>query len=362
MIERRSTKRILVGDVAVGGGEPVTVQSMTNTDTRDVAATLAPVKALEAAGCQIVRVAVPDAEAAEALGAIIAGTTIPIVADLHFDWQLALLVMEQGAAGIRINPGTIARKARVKEIGMEAAARGTAVRVGVNAGSLESRHRGRGRAEADALASSALEGLELMERAGVKNLKVSVKASDVPLTIEACRLVSEGTDWPIHLGVTEAGTVWSGTIKSSVGIGTLLAEGIGDTIRVSLTADPVEEVRVGRRILASLGLASAGPEVISCPTCARAEVDVIDLAMRVEQALAGVKTPMKVAVMGCVVNGPGEAREADVGIAGGREGGLLFVSGEMVRKVAPGEVLDALLDEVKKLADAGAPAEVKRKD
>src|SRR5450759_127106 len=318
------TKRIMLGDVAIGGGAPVSVQSMTNTDTRDVSSTLAQIRELECAGCQIVRVAVPDAESSDALGKIIAGTSLPVVADLHFDWRLAFLVMEQGVAGIRLNPGTIARKARVREIAAEAASRGVTVRVGVNSGSLERRHQGRGRkAEAASLAQSALEGAALISKEGVGNLKISVKASDVPRTIEAYRIVSEKSDWPLHVGVTEAGTMWSGTIKSAVGIGALLAEGIGDTIRVSLTASPVEEIRVGRKILAALGLAEAGPEVISCPTCARTEIDVIDLAMKVEAELSEVQTPLRVAVMGCLVNGPGEAREADVGIAGGKEGALL---------------------------------------
>ena len=350
-MDRKPTKRIMLGDLAVGGGAPVSVQSMTNTDTRDVEATLAQVRELECAGCQIVRIAVPDAEASDALGRIIAGTSIPVVADLHFDWRLAFLVMEQGVAGIRLNPGTIARKARVREIAAEAAGRGVAVRVGVNSGSLERRHQGRGeKAEARALAQSALEGAALIEKEGVKNLKISVKASDVPRTIEAYRITSQRTDWPLHVGVTEAGTQWSGTVKSAVGIGALLAEGIGDTIRVSLTASPLEEVRVGRKILASLGLAEAGPEVISCPTCARTEIDVIGLALKIEEALTGIEAPLRVAVMGCTVNGPGEAREADIGIAGGKEGALLFVAGEMVRKVPADEILDALLDEIGRIA------------
>jgi (E)-4-hydroxy-3-methylbut-2-enyl-diphosphate synthase len=350
-MERRETHRIKVGNVPVGGGAPVTVQSMTNTDTRDVEATLRQVSELEHAGCDIVRVGIPDTEAAEALSAIVSGSNIPVIADLHFDWRLAFLVMEQGIAGIRLNPGTITKKDRVAEIATEAAARGLAVRVGVNAGSLERSHatEGGGRVEAAALAASALEGAELMSAKGVTNLKISVKASDVRRTIEAYRLVSEQSEWPLHIGVTEAGTPWSGTIKSAVGIGALLAEGIGDTIRVSLTAPPVEEIRVGRKILASLGLVSAGPDVISCPTCARSDIDVIDLATRVEKALEGYKTPLKVAVMGCVVNGPGEAREADIGIAGGREGALLFVKGEMVRRVQPDDMYEELIAEVKKL-------------
>ena len=329
----------------------MTVQSMTNTDTRDVEATLSQISELEHAGCDIVRVGIPDTEAAEALSAIVSGSNIPVIADLHFDWRLAFLVMEQGVAGIRLNPGTITKKDRVREIAAEAAARGLAVRVGVNAGSLERSHatEGGGRVEAAALAASALEGAELMSAEGVTNLKISVKASDVRRTIEAYRLVSEQSEWPVHVGVTEAGTPWSGTIKSAVGIGALLAEGIGDTIRVSLTAPPVEEIRVGRKILASLGLVSAGPDVISCPTCARSDIDVIDLATRVEKALEGYKTPLTVAVMGCVVNGPGEAREADIGIAGGSEGALLFVKGEMVRRVQPDDMYEELIAEVKKL-------------
>lgn len=360
-MERKITRRIKLKDLDVGGGSPVSVQSMTNTDTRDIASTLEQIGRLECAGCQVARLAVPDAEAAEALGRIIAGTALPVVADLHFDWSLAFLVMEQGVHGIRMNPGTIAKKARIREIASQAATRGIAVRVGVNAGSLEPRHRGEAKAEAGALAASALEGAALVEKEGVENLKISVKASDVARTVEACRIVSEASDWPLHIGVTEAGTQWSGTIKSSVGIGALLARGIGDTIRVSLTADPVEEVRVGRKILSSLGLAEPGPQVISCPTCARAEIDVMELATTVEKEIDGLSVPLTVAVMGCAVNGPGEAREADVGIAGGREGALLFVKGEMVLKVGPGEALDALLEAVGKMAAEHETGEKRRR-
>ncbi len=356
MIERRTTREIMLGHVPVGGDAPLSVQSMTNTATSDAAATLDQVRELERAGCQVVRVAVPDAEAAEALEEIIAGTSMPVVADLHFDWKLAFLVMEAGVHGIRINPGTISKKSRVRDIAREAARRGVCVRVGVNAGSLESSRRSRGRrSEASALARSALEGAALVESCGVENLKISVKASDVPRTIEAYRIVSRDCAWPLHVGVTEAGTLWSGTIKSAVGIGALLAEGIGDTIRVSLTASPVEEVRVGRRILGALELAEAGPEVISCPTCARTEIDVIGLATRVEQALEHVRVPIKVAVMGCVVNGPGEARDADIGIAGGKDGGLLFVGGEMVRRVGPDDMLEELLREVERITEHQRP-------
>lgn len=350
MTDRNNTRLIMLGDVPIGAGSPVAVQSMTNTDTSDVATTLAQIAELEEAGCDIVRVAVPDRDAALALPEIIRGTAMPVVADIHFDHHLALLAMEKGAPGVRINPGTLGSREQVAEIAKEAAARGVVVRVGVNSGSLEKRLRdGTGRAEAGALARSALEGVELLEEHGVDRIKISVKASDVPRTIEAYRAVSERSPWPLHLGVTEAGTAWSGAIKSAVGIGAMLAMGIGDTIRVSLTAPPVEEVRVARRILQALELGGEGPQVISCPTCARAEIDVVDLALRVEKALEGARAPIRVAVMGCAVNGPGEAREADVGIAGGREGGLLFVKGEMVGRVPPGELLEGLLAEVERL-------------
>jgi (E)-4-hydroxy-3-methylbut-2-enyl-diphosphate synthase len=348
----------MVGDVPVGGGAPVSVQSMTNTDTRDVGATLEQISELEHAGCEIVRLGVPDSDAADALEQIAQGARIPVIADLHFDWRLALLAMEHDIAGIRVNPGTIPKKERLVEIAREAAERGMAVRVGVNSGSLESRLAGpERRAEASALATSALDAAELMAAEGVSNLKISVKASDVPRTLEAYRLVSRQSDWPLHVGLSEAGTTWSGTIKSAVGIGALLAEGIGDTIRVSLTAPPVEEVRVGRKILASLGLKDAGPDVISCPTCARAEYDVIEMASRVEQALQSYKSSITVAVMGCTVNGPGEAREADIGVAGGKEGALLFVKGEMLRRVPLEDMYDELMAEVKKLAESSGEGE-----
>ncbi|MBU1671176.1 MAG: flavodoxin-dependent (E)-4-hydroxy-3-methylbut-2-enyl-diphosphate synthase [Actinobacteria bacterium] len=348
---RRISKKIRVGDVAVGGDAPVTVQSMTNTDTSDVEATLAQIRELEAAGCDLVRVAVPDDRSADALPRIMEGTRLPVIADLHFDWRLAFYVMEQGVPGIRINPGTLGKRERVGEIAAEAARRGIAVRIGVNSGSLERRFLEKGeRAEAEALAASALDGAELVASRGVENIKLSVKASDVPRTIEAYRFTAARCDWPLHVGVTEAGTLWSGTIKSAVGIGALLSEGIGDTIRVSLTASPVEEVRVGRKILDSLGLRESGPEVVSCPTCARTDYDVIAMAERVERELESLSIPIRVAVMGCTVNGPGEAREADIGLAGGRDGGLLFVKGEMVRKVPSESMLEELLKEIRKMA------------
>jgi len=350
MKERVTTKRIMLGSVPVGGGAPVTVQSMTNTDTRDLEATLDQVRHLGAARCDIVRVAVPDADAVEALPGIIDGTSMPVVADIHFDHRLALLAMDKGVAGIRINPGTIGKGSGLADVAAKAAEKGIVVRVGVNSGSLERRLRdSSGRAEASALARSALEGAVLLEGMGVSQMKISVKASDVPRTIEAYRIVSRECSWPLHIGVTEAGTLFSGAVKSAVGIGALLAEGIGDTIRVSLTASPVEEVRVGRKILASLGLRDIGPEVISCPTCARTEIDVIGLATELEKSLEGHRTPITVAVMGCVVNGPGEAREADIGIAGEQGGGVLFIEGKKVRRVHADKILGELLGEVEKM-------------
>ena len=355
---RKKTRRIMLGDLPVGGDSPVSVQSMTSTPTRDVEATLRQIAELERVGCEVIRVAVPDVESAMALPRLVASTGLPLVADLHFVWELAMLVLDQGVAGIRINPGTIPGKTRLGEIAREAAARGVAVRIGVNSGSLEPAARGKGRpAEASALARSALDAAELFAASGVENIKISVKASDVPRTLGAYRLVSAECDWPLHVGVTEAGTLFSGTIKSAVGIGALLAEGIGDTIRVSLTASPVEEVRVGKKILSSLGLREFGPEVISCPTCARTEIDVESLANEVEKALEHLKAPITVAVMGCAVNGPGEAREADIGIAGGGSYGLLFVRGEMVKKVEPGAILEELLAAVHDLA-GGSGGEV----
>lgn len=350
MEERKPTRRIMLGDVPIGGGARVSIQSMTNTATSDIGATLEQFAALQEAGCDVVRVAVPDEESANALPSLVAGTSMPVVADIHFDYKLALLALEKGARGIRINPGTIGGADKAREVAKEAAKTGAVIRVGVNSGSLESRLRKKGaRAQAESLAKSALESVSLLEECGLTSIKISVKASDVPRTMDAYRIVADGTDWPLHVGITEAGTAWSGTIKSSVGIGALLAMGIGDTIRVSLTAPPVEEVRVARAILASLGLREPGLEVISCPTCARTEIDVVGLATRVEEALSSCGVPLKVAVMGCPVNGPGEALDADVGIAGGREGGLLFVGGKMVRRVGAADMFDELIHEVKKL-------------
>ncbi len=346
-IERRPTRQVNVGKVAVGGGAPVSVQSMTNTDTRDAEATLAQIGRLEAAGCDIVRVAVPDREAADALPAIKAGTALPLIADIHFDHRLALAAVEAGVDGLRINPGNIGDETRVREVAAAAATAGIPIRVGVNAGSIDRALIERyGGPTPQAMVESALSEVGWLEKAGFSDIKISVKASSVPTTVEAYRALSRETDHPLHVGVSEAGPRWSGTIKSALGIGILLAEGIGDTIRVSLSADPAEEVKVGRRILSDLGLVPHGVEIISCPTCARTCIDVVELSNVLEERLAGLDRHLKVAVMGCAVNGPGEAREADIGIAGGRTRGLLFRAGEQVGWYPKGKLLQVLLDEI----------------
>jgi len=349
MIERKKTKRIVLGNVPVGGGEPISVQTMTNTKTSDIKATLEQIGRIECARCDILRVAVPDEESAHALRKIVKETKMPVVADIHFDWRLALLAMENGADGIRVNPGTIASRKGLKEIAKEASQRGVVVRVGVNSGSLEKEFRVKRDGEAGALVQSALKGVTFFEDAGVNAIKVSVKATSVPVTIQAYRMISKECEWPLHIGVTEAGTIFSGSIRSAVGIGALLAEGIGDTIRVSLSADPVEEVRVGLLILKTLGLAPPSPWVVSCPTCARCEIDVIGIASELERRLEGIEGSLRVAVMGCSVNGPGEAREADLGIAGGRVSALIFKGGKIIAKVPKEHSLEALVTEVEKI-------------
>lgn len=350
-INRKPTRQLTVGNVKVGGDAPVSVQSMTNTDTRDVAATVAQIKALEEAGCEIVRVAVPDMEAALALGRIKAAITIPLIADIHFNHVLALEAIKQGVDGLRLNPGNIGDESRIRRVVTAAKERRLPIRIGVNAGSLEEdlleKH---GWPTSEAMVESALRHIRILEEMDFFDIKVSVKASDVPRTIEAYRLLSQRIDYPLHLGVTEAGTLLTGTIKSSVGLGILLAEGIGDTLRISLTADPVEEVKVGFELLKALQLRYKGVNVISCPTCGRMQIDLIRLAQEVEQRLAHIKTPLNVSVLGCVVNGIGEAKEADVGIAGGKGVGLLFRKGQIVRKVKEDELADALVAEVEALA------------
>ncbi len=338
--------------MAVGGDAPISVQSMCNTDTRDVVATCAQIEALAQAGCEIVRCAVPDQAAAEALRKICAQSQLPMIADIHFDYRLALMSLEAGVAGLRFNPGNIGARWKVEEVVKACAERAVPIRIGVNAGSLEKELLEEyGHPTAEAMVVSALAHIRILEELGYREIKVSLKASDVQRTVAAYRLLAEQVDYPLHIGVTEAGTTWSGTIKSAVGLGALLYDGIGDTLRVSLTGDPVEEVRVGWEILKSLELRERGPVFISCPTCGRCEIDLIEIAEEVEQRLHNLPVRITIAVMGCVVNGPGEAREADLGIAGGKGQGLLFRKGQVVRKVPQSGLADALVEEALSLAE-----------
>ncbi|MBN2645506.1 MAG: flavodoxin-dependent (E)-4-hydroxy-3-methylbut-2-enyl-diphosphate synthase [Desulfuromonadaceae bacterium] len=349
--QRRPTRSLQLGAVQVGGMAPVTVQSMCNTDTRDVEATLTQIRALVAAGCEIIRCAVPDAEAAAALGKIVQGCPIPMVADIHFDYRLALQALESGVACLRINPGNIGERWKVVEVVAACQERKVPIRIGVNGGSLEKelleKH---GHATAEAMVESALGHIRILEELNYPQLKVSLKASDVRRTVAAYRLLATQVDYPLHVGITEAGTTWAGTIKSAVGLGALLYDGIGDTLRVSLTGDPVEEVRVGWEILKALELRQRGPRFISCPTCGRCQIDLISVAEEVERRLQHLSVPLTIAVMGCVVNGPGEAREADLGIAGGKDMGLLFRHGEIIRRLPQRELADALVAEAEQMA------------
>lgn len=347
MISRRRSRAIRVGTVQVGGEAPISVQSMTNTDPHDVAATLAQVERLAQAGCDLVRLAVPDREAAAAFASVKKHSPVPLIADIHFNYRLALAALEAGADCIRINPGNLGGAEKTQVVVRACQERGVPLRLGVNAGSLEAdilaRHRG---PTAAALVESALRWVEQFEDWGFFDFKISLKSSDVLVTVAAYRELAARVDYPLHLGVTEAGGLIAGTVKSALGIGLLLAEGIGDTLRVSLTRDPVEEVRVGFDILRALHLRERGVELISCPTCGRCQIDLFGLAEEAERRLLNVATPLKVAIMGCVVNGPGEAREADVGIAGGKGVGALFKKGELVRQVPEAELLTVLLREV----------------
>ena len=336
----------MIGGVQIGGGAPVVVQSMTSTDTRNVEATVRQIRALEEAGCEIVRAAVPDEEAALALREIKKGISLPLIADIHFDHRLALASIENGADAIRINPGNMKRE-KLPEVVRVAANRGIPIRVGINAGSLEKDLLERyGGPIAEALVESALRNIRLLEDLGFTAIKVSLKSSDVPTMIEAYREVSRRTDYPLHLGVTEAGTLLNAAVKSAAGIGTLLYEGVGDTIRVSVTGDPVPEVGIAYGILRALNIRAVGPDIIACPTCGRCEIDLLSVVEEVEHRLSGMREPLKIAIMGCVVNGPGEAAGADVGIAGGKRAGMLFKKGKPVRKVAEGDLVKALLEEV----------------
>lgn len=349
-IKRRKTRQIKVGSVPVGGGAPIAVQSMTNTYTQDVAATVAQVNQLAAAGCEIIRVAVPDEEAAAAIAQIKPAIDIPLIADIHFDYRLAIAAARSGADGLRINPGNIGSEKKVRAVVDCARDLGLAIRVGVNSGSLEKDllEKYGGQATADAMVASALRHIEHLRSLDFHELKVSLKASDVYRTVAAYRQLAGRIDLPLHVGVTEAGGLYAGIVKSAVGIGMLLAEGIGDTLRVSLTRDPIEEIKVGYEILRSLDIRSRGPEIISCPTCGRCKVDLFNIAEQVESALFTSRADAKVAIMGCVVNGPGEAREADIGIAGGDGTGVLFRQGKVVRKFDQTELVSVLLDEVEK--------------
>jgi len=346
------TRQILVGKLPIGGGAPITVQSMCSTDTRDVAATLAQIERLIAVGCDIVRCAVPDEDAARALAEIRKGCRVPLVADIHFDYRLALLALENGVDALRVNPGNIGERWKVEEVVRACHERSVPIRIGVNGGSLEKELLAKyGHASAPAMVESALGHIRILEELGFEEIKISLKASDVRRTVDAYRLLADQVDYPLHIGITEAGTTWGGTIKSAVGLGALLYDGIGDTLRVSLTGDPVEEVRVGWEILRALNLRDRGPVFISCPTCGRCQIDLIPIAEEVERRLRDLPKKIVVAVMGCVVNGPGEAREADVGIAGGQGQGLLFRRGEVVRKVAQEELAEALVAEAWSLVE-----------
>ncbi|MBI5740426.1 MAG: flavodoxin-dependent (E)-4-hydroxy-3-methylbut-2-enyl-diphosphate synthase [Nitrospirae bacterium] len=350
MTRKQPTRQITLGRIKIGGGAPVVVQSMTKTDTRDVTSTVAQIKRLQTAGCEAVRVAVLDSDAALAIKSIKKKIRIPLIADVHFDHRLALESMRNGADGLRINPGNIGSREKVREVVSAAKDKGVPIRIGVNAGSLEKdllkKH---GHPTAEALVESARRHIRILEALDFTDIKVSLKASDVMKTVDAYRLFSGKFKYPVHIGISEAGPAFQGTVKSAVGLGVLLSEGIGDTMRVSLTADPVEEVRVAYEILKCLHLRQAGPEIISCPTCGRCRINIRGLVDRVEAELTKIRKPLKVAVMGCVVNGPGEAREADVGIAGGKGMGILFKHGKVVKTLKEKDLFSVLMREVRKL-------------
>lgn len=349
---RKNTKVINVGSVKIGGNNPIVVQSMTNTKTYDINSTVKQIAALAEAGCDIVRVAVPKMEDAEALVSIKKQISLPLIADIHFDYRLALKALEAGVDGLRLNPGNIGKKEYVKAVVTAAKERNVPIRIGVNAGSLDQKILLKyGGITAEGMVESALEHIRILEENNFDNIKISLKAHDVPLTIAAYKLMADTVNYPLHLGITEAGTIKSGIIKSAVGIGALLAQGIGDTFRISLTGDPVEEVKVANEILKALDLREYGPVMISCPTCGRCNIDLAKIANEVETLLANIKKPIKVAVMGCVVNGPGEAKSADVGIAGGKGQGLVFRHGEIVRTVSEEQLVAELFKEINKIVN-----------
>lgn len=349
MLNRKKTKKIYVGKVPIGGESQISVQSMTKTDTKNVRATVAQIKGLEKVGCEIIRLAVPDMDAARSLGRIKKSVTIPVIADIHFDWRLALEAVKQGVDGLRINPGNIGAKWKVQEVVSAAKDKNIPIRIGVNAGSLSKKLLDKyGHPTSKALVESAEEHIDILEKLNFRNIKVSLKASNVPTTVDAYRLFSRRSRYPLHIGISEAGPSFTGIIKSAVGLGILLSEGIGDTIRVSLSTDPKEEVRVAYEILKSLGIRQKGANIISCPTCGRCNINLRKLAKEVEAKLKDIDKPITVAVMGCVVNGPGEAREADLGIAGGKGKGILFKKGKVIKIVPEKDLLNALMKEIKK--------------
>lgn len=352
MTHRSKTRPVKVGDITIGGSNELFIQSMATTKTHDVEATVAEILRLEEAGCQVVRVACPDERAAYAIGDIKKRINIPLVVDIHFDYKLALIAIEQGADKIRINPGNIGRREKVEAVVNACKAKGIPIRIGVNAGSLERKILEKyGYPTADGMVESALHHIKILEDLDFHDIIVSLKASDVSLAVEAYEKASKAFDYPLHLGITESGTLFSGTVKSAAGLGALLAKGIGNTLRVSLSADPVEEVKVAREMLKVFGLSSNAATLISCPTCGRIEIDLITIANEVEEYISHIKAPLKVAVLGCAVNGPGEAREADIGIAGARGEGLLFMHGKTVRKVPEETMVDELKMEIDKLAE-----------
>lgn len=348
--ERKLTREVMVGNLKIGSNNPIVIQSMCNTDTRDINATVNQIKILEKEGCELIRVAVPDMVAAEAVGEIRKRINIPIAADIHFDYRLALKVLEGGVDKVRLNPGNIGDESRIKQVVELASEKKIPIRIGVNSGSLEKHIIEKyGGVTPRGLVESALNHVKILEKFKFYDIVVSIKASSVPFSIEAYSLLSESIPYPIHVGITEAGTIWTGSIKSAVGIGAILSRGIGDTIRVSLTGDPVEEIITAKEILKSMGLRSFGVEFVSCPTCGRTQIDLIKIANEVEKRCRNINKNIKVAVMGCIVNGPGEAREADIGIAGGIGEGLIFKKGEIIRKVPEDRLIEELMIEIDKI-------------
>ena len=347
-IRRKQTRTIKIGDLTIGGNHPIVIQSMCNTDTRDVKSTVKQILELEQAGCEMVRVAVPDSIAAEAVGEIKKNIHIPLVADIHFDYQLALRVMDLGIDKVRINPGNIGEEKRIQAVVEKAKQKQIPIRIGVNSGSLEKDLIQKyGGVTPEGLVESALRHVRILEKYQFYDIVISIKASNVPFSVQAYTLLSQNVDYPLHLGITEAGTIFNGSIKSAVGIGAILLNGIGDTIRVSLTGNPVEEIRVAKEILKSVGMGKNGIELISCPTCGRTQIDLISIANEVEKRCQNINKNLKVAVMGCAVNGPGEAREADIGIAGGKGECLLFKKGEIVKKIPESQAVELLMNEIK---------------